>query len=60
MVIQGNGYTVAQIDKALERAQAALSKLPEGAVNPATAQMLMELYLGALDADTPRAKSASN
>lgn len=60
MTITGNSYTVEQIDKAVERAQDMISRFPEGLVNPATVQMLIELYLGALDADQPKAKSASN
>lgn len=58
MTIQGNAYTVEHIDQAVGRTKAALAELPDGAVNPATIYLLMELYLGAIDADKPQAKSA--
>ena len=58
-----NGYTVTEIDKAVEKAAAMVSKFSEGATNPATVQFLVELYLGSLDNakdDNSRAMSASN
>ena len=51
--IEKNGYTIAEIDTAIDRTSKALTKLPEGVANPAVAQTLIEMYLGASDADQP-------
>jgi len=63
MTVTGNNFTVAEIDRAVDRVNGVLAKLPEGAVNAATIHLLMELYLGAIDKskeDNQQAKSASN
>ena len=59
MTIPGNSYSVKQIDAAVDRVRAALVLFPEGHINAGTVQLLLELYLGALDADKPQPKSAA-
>lgn len=60
MTVQGNAYTVEQIDRAVARASSVVTRLPEGAVNAALIDTLIELYLGAIDADKDdKAKAAS-
>lgn len=63
MTITGNSFTVAEIDRAVDRTESALAKLPGGAANAATIALLMELYLGSVDnakEDNSQAKSASS
>jgi len=53
MTVTGNSFTVADIDRAVDRVREALTRL----------HLLMDLYLGAIDKskeDNSQAKSASN
>lgn len=59
MTIVGNSYTVEEINRAAERTASTLAKFAEGSVNPSTIQFLMELYLGAVDANKPQTKTVS-
>lgn len=60
MTISGNSYTVEQIDRACKRAEQAIRQMPEGCSNSETLNTLINLYLGAIDADKePQTKAVS-
>lgn len=59
MSVEGHGYTIAEIDKAAERAAKAVSEFPDGVANAATVQFFTELYLGAINSKVELEKSLS-